>query len=172
MRQPLTETDALMMAQKSETMRRLNPHLAQPAPRVATLAGSEGHCAPSGVKTPTTGRKGKKRREMNKIEAEFSFLLQARVNRGEIVSFDYEGITLRWADGMRYTPDFTVVQKVEMSSDDHAGLAAAIRLLLIEVKGAYCWKQDLVKYRAAKANWPLFRFEFWEKIDGVWQITR
>lgn len=117
---------------------------------------------------------GKRRKQMNKTEAEFARILQARMDRGEIVSFDYEGLTLRWPDGMRYTPDFMVVQSLIHERLDAAASSEFphVRLVLIEVKGAFGWQKDIVKFRAARANWPLYEFQFWQKLDGEWQQTR
>jgi len=48
---------------------------------------------------------------MNKTEYQFSLILEAQKRNGEILRYEYEGITLRWA-GIRYTPDFVVFIKV------------------------------------------------------------
>lgn len=161
--------DPYAIAQSSAEYRRLNPHLIgsetlqKPQPDVLTAKT---------VKTSGT-RKGKHRREMNKLEGAFSRLLQARRHRGEIVSFEYEGLTLRWGDGMRYTCDFKIVTSISAPETENEG--AATRVTLVEIKGAYCWKQDLVKYRAAAQHEPwrrVYRFEWWEQIDRVWQQVR
>ncbi len=142
----------------SPTMQKLNPHLMKSLtellPDTKRLAE-----AVTGAEFPPK-RVGKRRKEMNKTEADFSRLLDARKNRHEILSWDYEGLTLRWPDGMRYTPDFVV-----FDLDDY--------VTLIEVKGAYAWAKDIVKFRAARDRWTgPFTFQFWQKIDGIWQETR
>src|SRR6266705_1444596 len=70
---------------------------------------------------------GKKRHQMNKTEAEFALILEAMKRKGEILRYEYEGITLRWAD-MRYTPDFIVFN----------GLVDPM-IKLIEIKGGHIW---------------------------------
>lgn len=106
-------------------------------------------------------KSGKRRKEMNKTESEFARILDAKVARGEIDSWAYEELTLRWPDGMRYTPDFVTV------------IDSGYLTTLIEVKGAHLWAKDVVKFRAARDKWgDRFKFEFWQKIDGVWQETR
>ncbi len=117
-------------------------------------------------------RAGKRRREMNGIERQFARLLEARVARGEIVSFEYEGLTLRWADGMRYTPDFMIVESITYVPPITEHSFCHQRIILAEIKGAYAWRQDVVKFRAARANWPLFEFQYWQQVDGEWQQTR
>lgn len=46
---------------------------------------------------------------MNKTEAEYAKLLDERVQRGEILEYWFEGVTLRLADMCRLTPDFFVM---------------------------------------------------------------
>ncbi len=52
----------------------------------------------------------KKTGEMNKTEAAYSELLDARVKGGEIDSYRFESIKLRLADNTWFTPDFEVVK--------------------------------------------------------------
>lgn len=123
----------------------------------------DGECQRAEAKKP-----GKKRMERNKTEARFERLLEARLARGEIVSFEFQGRTLRWPDAMRYTPDFLVVD--EIGDIDGKPLVAET---LIEVKGAHQWAKDVIKFRAARDKWGhLYCFEFWQEIDGQWQETR
>lgn len=111
---------------------------------------------------------GKRRKEMNKTEARFAALLDARAARGEIVSWAYEEITLRWPDAMRYTPDFVVIMAANNQLDIDPGTT-----VLIEVKGAHAWAKDVVKFRAARDKWgDRFRFEWWQEVDGVWRESR
>lgn len=113
------------------------------------------HVPPVQTPAPAPKKKGKTRREMNQTEREALLVLQARFPKARI---EYEGLTLRWPDGMRYTPDFVIRQ-------------TGIIPILIEIKGAYCWRQDLVKFRAARAYWDEdYNFEFWQKDEnGAWQ---
>lgn len=165
-----TAEDLSLRLAGNKSLAAVNPGL-NPAARLAPETGSGIVLeAKTGQDSGKRVSRGKKRREMNATEREFAAYLQRQMDEEEIVSFDYEGLTLRWPDGMRYTSDFLVVTAIESGSTDNQG--AAVRITLIEVKGAYCWRQDLVKWRAARANWPLFRFEFWQKVDGQWQQTR
>lgn len=141
-------------AKLSPGVRALNPHLYE-QPSATTVKP---------VEQPQ--KRGKRRREMNATEREFSLMLQRQMDEGRIINWDYEGLTLRWADGMRYTPDFVVIVSVAPAGATH------VCLRLIEVKGAYAWQKDVVKFRAARANWPLFEFEFWQKDANGWAQTR
>lgn len=102
---------------------------------------------------------------MNKTEARFAALLDARVARGEIISWAYEEITLRWPDGMRYTPDFVLIVR-----DPSFPVTYTV---LVEVKGAHSWAKDIVKFRSARDKWGgRFRFQFCQEVNGQWKETR
>ncbi len=114
---------------------------------------------------------------MNKTEAAYALILEAMKRRGEILRYEYEGITLRWAD-MKYTPDFLVFTCRTYS---RAGLADEIaadaimfggklptNICLIEVKGAHIWSRDIVRFKGARAFWPEFQFEMHQKKGGQW----
>lgn len=103
------------------------------------------------------------RAPMNKTEQSFANILEARRRRGEIHSWEREGITLRWPDGMSYSPDFAVVE----GTLDVNG-RTAVALTFIETKGAYIHEDALVKFRAARAHWPLYRFEMHQLAKGEW----
>lgn len=45
---------------------------------------------------------------MNGVEAAYGDLLEARKRAGEVIAWGYERVTLKLADGCRYTPDFDV----------------------------------------------------------------
>lgn len=125
--------------------------------------------ADSGSEPMPNKKSGKRRKEMNKTESEFARILEAKVARNEIMSWEYESMTLRWPDGMRYTPDFVLVHH----SNPDCVFSEPQLLTLIEVKGAYAWAKDVVKFRAARDKWgDRFKFEFWQKIDGEWRETR
>ena len=132
----------------------LNPHLAVCAGGASQLPQD---CV-SALKAPDTARKGKKRREMNRTEAEFSRHLERKLLAGEIVSYDYEGMTLRFGD-LKYTPDFVAIESVE---GEH------VKIVFYEVKGGHIFDAGLVRWKAAKHNYPLFRFEMWQKKKGEW----
>ena len=134
------------------TLAALNPHLF-PAP-TANAAGSparpdEPQAAPS--------RPGKRRKEMNKTEALYAKILEVKQSKGEIESFHYEGITLRWGslDNIQYTPDFAVFIDGKLKK-------------LIETKGAHIWPKDIQKFKAARNQWPQFEFELWQYKDRQW----
>jgi len=95
---------------------------------------------------------------MNKTESEFSLYLDSLKRLDEIQRWEFEGITLRWAD-MRYTPDFAVFLK---TGDPVVGIK------LIEIKGEHIWSRDVVRFKGARAYWPEFAFEMWQKTRRGW----
>lgn len=48
--------------------------------------------------------------QMNRTEAAYATALEAARNAHEIVWYAFEGVTLKLADGCRYTPDFAVLR--------------------------------------------------------------
>lgn len=134
----------------SASVKALNPHLfgAPARPECPGVAPPPSTGAPPYC--PTAGRR------MNRTERDFGAMLEAQRRRGEIVRYEYEGITLRWGGGMRYTPDFVVVQHVPHP------------LKFVEIKGGRIWDRDIVRFKGAAAYWPQFEFEMWQKQGGRW----
>lgn len=106
----------------------------------------------------------RRRGNMNATESDFAMALEAQKRAGEILRYEFEGLTLRWAD-MRYTPDFVVfpcgglvLQQLEPAP-----------IKLIEVKGGHIWSRDIVRFKGARAYWPEFAFEMWQKTKQGWK---
>lgn len=93
---------------------------------------------------------------MNKTEARFFAELEARQRHGEFVAAHFERITLRLADGCRFTPDFTIV-----GNDG--------KLTFWEVKGAHVWEDSKIKFRVAREQnpWAEFAMFQWQKTQFV-----
>lgn len=134
-----------------------NPHL------VATDDGS-------GNKNPVQGnlvRSRAKRGRMNETEAEFALYLKCLQQEGQILRFEYEGITLRW-NGVKYTPDFVVF--CSPMSDLPTSIITPIKL--IEVKGAFTggkFERAIERFRHARTYWPEFAFEMHQKTKQGWK---
>lgn len=80
---------------------------------------------------------------MNGTESKYALHLEAKRIAGEIFAYSFETITLKLADGCRYTPDFVVINR-ELEIEFH------------EVKGF--WQDDArVKIKVAASKFP-FRF--------------
>ncbi len=77
---------------------------------------------------------------------------------------------LRWGEGagaLRYSCDFLVTEYWPESRDG----SSELKVILFEVKGAYKWKQDIVRFKAARAYFKHFDFRLWEKGKEGWQQT-
>ncbi len=106
----------------------------------------------------------KKRHSMNKTEAEFGMILEAMKRKGEILRYEFEGITLRFAN-VRYTPDFVVFTQI--SEPPHK-----LFTKFIEVKGPFIKgnrERAVERFRHAKTFWPEFTFEMHQKSKDGWK---
>ncbi len=100
---------------------------------------------------------------MNKTEAEFALQLEAQKRAGEILRYEFEGMTLRFAN-VKYTPDFVVFGYTEEPSGN------GIRF--IEVKGPFIKgnrERAVERFRHAKTYWPEFTFEMHQKTKEGWK---
>lgn len=100
--------------------------------------------------------------DMNRTEAEYAGMLEARKAKGEILWWVFEGMTLKLADNTRYTPDFVV-----MVSDG--------ALEIHEIKGGFIREDGWLKLKVAAGMFP-FRFFLCQKrakkTGGDWRIRR
>ncbi len=95
---------------------------------------------PDTRRPPTKVRRG----IMNATEKRYASELEARKLAGEIRWWKFEGITLRIANGARYTPDFAILTN-ENALEFH------------EVKGAFVREAAIVRLKVAASLFP-FRF--------------
>ncbi len=96
----------------------------------------------------------------SKAEARYADILEGQRRNGQIQKWRHEAITLKLADGVRFTPDFLV--------DENDG-----RMTLIEVKGEYIRDDARIKLRVAVEMYPGFRwFLVIAKRGGAWDVQR
>jgi len=103
---------------------------------------------------------------MNKTESEFAMILEAQKRAGEILRYEFEGITLRFAN-VRYTPDFVVLEKWV-----RFGYRGACPIKFIEVKGPFIKgnrERAVERFRHARTYWPEFTFEMHQKTKDGWK---
>ena len=127
-----------MNLQLSKDCADLNPHIGRSRTRVGLRCG------------------------MNKTESEFALRLEAQKRAGEILRYEFEGITLRFAN-VKYTPDFVVFYPNPVPR--------FFPMKFIEVKGPFIKgnrERAVERFRHAKTYWPEFTFEMWQKKDGSW----
>lgn len=116
----------------------------------------------------------KSKDEMNKTERDYSFILEARKRRGEIIEYRFQGMTLRWRDPqsgelMRYTADFVVWRKIIQA---YARVPDATVLELHEIKGGWIkgkLERAIERFRHARTVHPMIHFEMHQKKGGQWQ---
>ena len=99
---------------------------------------------------------------MNKTEAEYALILEEQKRKGEILRWEFEGITLRFAN-VKFTPDFVVFMSSPVRSD----------CKFIEVKGPFCkgkFERAVERFRHAKTYYgDVFSFELHQKTKNGWQ---
>lgn len=101
----------------------------------------------------TTGEK------MNKTEAEWARMLEARRLAGEVAYYAFEPIKVRLADATFYTPDFLVV-------------LASGEMELHEVKGAFVMDDARLKFKVVAEHFPARLVWAQKKKGGAWEITQ
>ncbi len=102
---------------------------------------------------------------MNKTESEFALILEAKKRAGEILRYEFEGITLRFAN-VKYTPDFVVLENWYTKEK------FPIVIKFIEVKGPFIKgnrERAVERFRHAKTYWPEFTFEMHQKTKDGWK---
>ncbi len=102
---------------------------------------------------------------MNKTESEFALILEAQKRAGEIRRYEFEGMTLRFAN-VKFTPDFVV-----FGGPSNQRPFMPRQLKFIEVKGPFIRgnrERAVERFRHAKTYYPEFQFEMWQNKDGTW----
>jgi len=148
------------------------PRHASRQPRHASNAAGEGQgsqpcempryeasrCPSEGVDMRVNKAKlkvGKSLQGMNRWEREYAAVLDALVAAGEAVSWRYEALKFRLADGVWYTPDFVV-------------LMADGSLQVVEVKG-FLRDDARVKFKVAAGQFPEYEWAMLRKVKGEWE---
>ena len=103
----------------------------------------------------TTARVPPRPERMNKTEAAYAQVLEARRRRGDVREYHYEAQTMKLADDTRYTPDFLVV-------------LASGHVELHEVKGY--WRDDAkVKAKVCARMYP-YPVRVARLVKGAWIV--
>jgi hypothetical protein len=95
-----------------------------------------------------------KEKGMNKTEKEFSEILEEAFQRGEILRWQFEEVTLKIAPSTRYIPDFVAV----MPNGNWQ---------VFEIKG-HLEDDAAVKFKAAAEKYPEISFHMLKKKKGQW----
>ncbi len=97
----------------------------------------------------------RKSKGMNKTETRFSELLDEQKKCGLIAGYEFEGITVKLADGSRYTPDFAIME--------NRGT-----IWFVETKCEFIREAAMVRFKVAKSKWTQFKFELWQWKNSEW----
>lgn len=110
-----------------------------------------------------TGREvGVKRPKMTKTEQRFGDLLEARKKRGEVISYQFHGITIRWGNPVRrYTPDFFSIEPMSEGVPH--------RICLYEIKGSFIFPNAKRRFLEAKDNCHWAQCEMWQWNGGKFE---
>lgn len=98
-----------------------------------------------------------KKPRQNKTELAFGLILESQKNRGEIVDYRFEGVTIRLADDCRYTPDFFIIVSLD-----------PLKIRFAETKGKHIWDDSKIKWRVAKEQNSWAEWELWQKKGAEW----
>lgn len=106
---------------------------------------------------------------MNKLEQAYDALLAGRKLVGEIADYWYEGITLKLAEGTRYTPDFLVLMPDgELQFHEvKAGMAVKVDGVATGETKAMSEDASRIKIKIAAERFP-FRFIMAYCRKGQW----
>jgi hypothetical protein len=114
-------------------------------------------------KTQASVNLATRRGRMNATEQQYSLILEAMKQKGEIIRWEFEGITLRFA-GVRYTPDFYV--QGWTIEGNYTGIK------FIEIKGRYIsgkFERAIERFRHARTYCSEFQFEMHQKTKDGWK---
>lgn len=123
---------------------------------------------------PPTRHKLKQHRQPNDTERSFGLILEAMKQRGDIVYYGFEEITLRFAD-MSYTPDYFVIRRQRELTIARAfdieppKPSQLIEAVYVELKGAHKWEDSIIKFKAARARFTWAQFQLWHRLQGNWE---
>lgn len=118
---------------------------------------------PEGVKAPVKTVPGHMPRGlMNKLETRWAQELEFRRRAGDVAWYRFEAMTLKLADGCRYTPDFLVCL-----ADGKDGADGTLELH--ETKG-FMRDDAQVKLRVCAEMYP-FRLRLVRRVKGNWVVT-
>ncbi len=125
------------------------------------------------IKLPLQGNVAPRRGKMNKTETEYAMILEAMKRKGEILRYEFEGITLRFAN-VKYTPDFVVfpIYVVKFENFKLTSRDPYYPIKFIEVKGPFIKgnrERAVERFRHAKTYWPEFTFELHQKTKEGWK---
>jgi hypothetical protein len=95
---------------------------------------------------------------MNKTEAAYAAVLQARLQAGEIDHYEYEGVKLRLADKTFLTPDFLVIANGGIEFHEVKGFWEDDARAKIKVAASKCWWAKFIAVQRKRGEWVVEEF--------------
>ena len=121
------------------------------------LLSSQGVEGAQGGRETHSGKRGKRRTEPNKTEAEFAReILDPMVACGELDSYECEGMTLRLPHVGAVTPDYV-------------GWKDGVPQLF-EVKGRVVHEATVLRMKVHAEARPWLRWRIYARVDGAWRL--
>ena len=153
----------LIHGSKSASFRAANAHLISGAPSPSPSPSAK-------VPVIAAHKLAKRIRQkdgdgLNKLERRFKEWHAANFPSRPLL---VQAITLRIANGCRYSPDFVAVYERALPLDNKP----AFQLFAYEVKGPHAWDDAIVKLKVAASLYPFIGFTLvsWDKVAGVWRM--
>lgn len=135
----MSTTEKVARNSKSESFKKLNPHLFEASAPLVTAA--------SMIRQSSKPL-------MNKLETEF--LVQLRGFGWKTILC--QSVKLRLGNGVWYCPDFITFG----NPDD-------VPLVVWEVKGEHVWEDSIVKLKVAAGQYPFAEWRLAHKSRGLWE---
>ncbi len=151
---------------RSESFKRANAHLLSPSGQVVGQLLRPADKVPvMPAHKPAKRLRQKDGDGLNKLERRFKEWHEANFRSRPLL---VQAITLRIANGCRYSPDFVTVVERALPLDTNP----AFQLFAYEVKGPHAWDDAIVKLKVAASLYPFIGFTLvsWDKTASVWRM--
>ncbi len=127
-------------------------------------SGTLSHTGAKNTLQPPTN--AKKRHSMTRPEREMAMILEAMRRNNEIESWKFEGVTLKLADGCRFTPDFFVVIQTDTTMRDGHDFIQRVRF--VETKGPFIREDSMIKFKVAREQNPWAEWQLHQRTKNGW----
>lgn len=114
-----------------------------------------------GLEKPKARLRQRTKPLLNRLETAFLQRLEHQYQHGATILS--QSITLKIANGCRYTPDFVVITR---RKDFGIGIE------VWEVKGAMAWEDGMIKLKVAAGLYPWITFNLASGKAGTWRIQQ
>lgn len=110
------------------------------------------HSSPNLVVRPRSTMLCEDLARMNKTERDYA--ARYLIDNPGVLRWDFEAVNFRLAKSLWYRPDFLVLTAGEIQFH--------------EIKGPRVWEDGWVKFKQARELFPWAHWQYWQRIEGVW----